>query len=191
LSIKETVSPRTQDEFADSIRRLTAADWGRLRKVAGYYARSWSIEPDDLLQEAFRRAFAGSRKWPANVDVVKFLAEAVRSIANGEKEKAGTRPVFVPISNFSEVENSVDPPDSRPNVEQSLQDEQEVAKIKTALLALFQGDEIAQIILEGRMENMQGDELRELTGLDSTAYESKCKLIRRRIDKKFPDGWKP
>ena len=35
------------------------------------------------------------------------------------------------------------------------------------------------------------DEVRELTGLDKTAYDSKRKLIRRRIDKKYPEGFKP
>jgi RNA polymerase sigma-70 factor (ECF subfamily) len=41
------------------------------------------------------------------------------------------------------------------------------------------------------MENLNADELRELTGLDKTAYDSKLKLIRRRIDNKYPEGWKP
>ena len=36
---------------------------------------------------------------------------------------------------------------------------------------------------------MSVEELKELTGLDATGYNSKLKLIRRRIDKKFPKGW--
>ena len=38
------------------------------------------------------------------------------------------------------------------------------------------------------MEGIEGEELRELTDLDKTAYQSKRRLIRRRIDKKFPKG---
>ncbi len=61
--------------------------------------------------------------------------------------------------------------------------------MKAALLDLFEDDPTVQIILEGIMEGMEGEELRELTELDVTAYQSKCKLIRRRIDRKFPrDG---
>jgi RNA polymerase sigma-70 factor (ECF subfamily) len=39
------------------------------------------------------------------------------------------------------------------------------------------------------MEEMDALELQELTGLDSTAYESKRKKIRRRIDKAYPKGF--
>lgn len=38
---------------------------------------------------------------------------------------------------------------------------------------------------------MTAEELRELTGLSLTAYNSKRRLIRRRIDNAFPQGWKP
>ena len=41
------------------------------------------------------------------------------------------------------------------------------------------------------MEEMTAEEMRELTGLDKTGYDSKRKLIRRRIDKQYPEGWKP
>jgi hypothetical protein len=41
------------------------------------------------------------------------------------------------------------------------------------------------------MEELTVDEMRELTGLDKIAYDSKRKLIRRRIDKQYPGGWKP
>ena len=61
--------------------------------------------------------------------------------------------------------------------------------MKACLLSLFEDDEIAQLILEGMMEGIEGEELRELTDLDNTAYQSKRRLIRRRIDKKFPKGW--
>jgi RNA polymerase sigma-70 factor (ECF subfamily) len=40
-------------------------------------------------------------------------------------------------------------------------------------------------------EGIEGEELRELTELDMTGYATKRRLIRRRIDKAFPQGWKP
>ena len=57
------------------------------------------------------------------------------------------------------------------------------------LVSLFEDDEIAQVILEGMMEGIEGEELRKLTELDKTAYQSKRRLIRRRIEKRFPKGW--
>jgi RNA polymerase sigma-70 factor (ECF subfamily) len=59
------------------------------------------------------------------------------------------------------------------------------------MLALFKDDPVARDLLEGIMEDFDADELRELTGLDKTAYASKRRLIRRTIDKHYPGGWKP
>ena len=61
--------------------------------------------------------------------------------------------------------------------------------MKVCLLSLFEDDEIGQVILEGMMEGVEGEELRKVTDLDNTAYQSKRRLIRRRIDKKLPKGW--
>jgi hypothetical protein len=86
--LQADVSVRTRDEIAIAIRALTDAQWIRLRKASGYFAWVYGLPGDDLLQEAFCRALAGSRQCPCDVDVVKFLVEAMRSIANGEGEKA-------------------------------------------------------------------------------------------------------
>lgn len=59
------------------------------------------------------------------------------------------------------------------------------------MLALFDDDSQALDLVEGIMEGFGADELRELTGLDGTAYASKRRLIRRTIDKHYPAGWKP
>lgn len=88
-----------------------------------------------------------------------------------------------------ENEALVDPPDPTPDVEERLSNAQEVASVRDALLDLFGDDEVATLILEGRIEGMQGGELMELAKIDKTTYESKCRLIRRRIDKRFPQGW--
>ena len=75
-----------RDEIAKAIRALTPADWIRLNKVAVAYSAGRPIGPEDLLQEAFARAMDG-RHCPAGVTAVRFLAEAMRSIAHGEGEK--------------------------------------------------------------------------------------------------------
>lgn len=185
-----SAATRTPDEIADAIKDLSDADWVRLRKVSVIYARHRLIEPDDLLQEAFRRALDGSRNCPIHVDPVKFLAEAMRSIADAESQKAQARPQLVPIANHGGEEAVFNPPDPAPSPEKSAESAQEAAALQERLLSLFEDDEIAQVIVEGIMEGMTGEELRELTDLDSTAYQSKRKLIRRRIDKRLPEGWK-
>jgi DNA-directed RNA polymerase specialized sigma24 family protein len=191
LSRTDTAALRTRDELADAIRTLSDADWGRLRKVAAAYARGRPIEADDLLQESFRRTFEGGRSCPAHVTVVKFLAEAMRSIAHGEKEKGDKQPVLVAIANHSDSKAAVDPRDLGPDPEQIAVSRELTTAMQGGMLALFEDDSTAQIILEGIMEGMEGEELRELTELTTTAYQSKRRLIRRRIDNAFPEGCMP
>ena len=64
------VSVRSPDEIAALVRALTDAQWIRLRKAAGYFAWVYDLDSDDLLQEAFYRALAGSRRCPRNVDLI-------------------------------------------------------------------------------------------------------------------------
>lgn len=191
MTARDTSTIRSHEDIADAICALKPAQWARLRKVAARYA--YAMTPEDLLQEAFRRALEeNGRNCPSHVDVIKFLAEAMRSIANGEVEKAKIRPALVPITKYGDQEECAeDPRDSALNAEEHLVREQAAAAKRRKLLALFNDDPHARDIVEGRMENLSADELRELTGLDKTAYASKLRLIRRRIDSQYPEGWKP
>jgi len=182
---------RSRDEIADAIRTLSPAEWARLRKVAARYAFGRPIEAKDLLQEAMARATDG-RTCPAHVDVVKFLAEAMRSIAHGEAEKVEHRLPLVSVAKTGDHQSeALNYPDQALNPEERMLHEEEAERIRHELLALFDDDPVAQVIVEGIMDGMEGEELREFTDLDETAYDSKRKLIRRRIDKKYPEGWKP
>jgi hypothetical protein len=59
------------------------------------------------------------------------------------------------------------------------------------MLALFRENQQARDLIEGIMEDFSAEELRDLTGLDKTAFASARRLIRRTIDKSYPEGWKP
>ena len=65
---------------------------------------------------------------------------------------------------------------------------QQTQFIKQVILDLFEDDLVAQTIVEGDMDGIEGEELRSLTGLDLKAFASKRRLIRRRINGKFPKG---
>lgn len=183
MSSEEPAPRLSRDEIAEAIRSLSTANQVRLIKVARRYARP-SIGPEDLLQEAFLRVLDG-RTCPRHVDVVRFLAEVMRSVAHGEQEKAAVRPVLVSAESEDTGERTMIAPDPSLRAEERMIAEQDVAGV----LSLFDDDPAAQVIVEGRMEGMTADELRELTGLDRTGYGSKLKLIRRRIDRRYPQGW--
>lgn len=190
VSLQEPATARSSAEIVEAIRGLSAADWVRLKKVAAYYARP-AVPAQDLLQEAFVRALDGSRVCPAHVDAVRFLAEAMRSIADGEQEKANRRPALVSIEGGSGAATAMSVPDPALSVESRIVQAEQDARMRADLLALFEDDSAAKDIVEGTMEGMTAEDLRELTGLDRTAYDSKRKLIRRRIDKRYPEGWQP
>jgi DNA-directed RNA polymerase specialized sigma24 family protein len=185
---------RTRDEIAAAIRSLTPADLARLRMVASKYAYGRPIEPADLLQEAYLRAL-NTRACPAHVTVVKFLAEAMRSIAHGEAEKVEHKAIFVPVATTGGPEDEAcdiqdDTDDAETKMIAAERDKVCVA-VHASIIALFEDDPIAKLVLEGEMDDLPAEEVRELAGLNKTAYDSKRKLIRRRIDRQYPEGWEP
>ena len=183
---------RSSDEIAAAIRAFTDAQWARLRKVAEKYAWLCSFDADDLLQEAFCRALAGDRRCPSHVDPVKFLAEVMRSIADGDANKVENQTDVVPVLQPGAVaESAVDPADSRMSPEQEMAEHENAEALRQAMLGLFPNDQQARDLLDGIMEGYEGEELRSLTDLDETSFASKRRLIRRTIDKHYPKGWKP
>jgi DNA-directed RNA polymerase specialized sigma24 family protein len=191
---RDTLPP---SEVAAALRGLPDADWLRLRKIARYHANICPLEAEDLLQTALTRALAGERQCPAHVDVVRFVAGAMRSIASvsqkaeGREEAAEARQAALRLVQPVEAENAELQVAALPSPEDVLSSEQEGARIKAAILRLFDDDLIAQTIIEGDMEEMTAEDIRTLTGLDRVAYASKRRLIRRRIDQAFPRGWTP
>jgi hypothetical protein len=180
----DQVSFRTRADIDCAIRSFTAAQWVRLRKIAGLHALGRSIESEDLLQEAFRRALDGERKCPVTVDIVRFLAEAMRSIADGELKRTRRRPRIVPLPDYNDPQAlAAEPSDPGPVAEEILQAAEKALEDRQKIVDLFGDDHATQVIVEGIMEGHRGEDLRALTDLDPTAYQSKRKSILRRIAK--------
>ena len=186
---------RSRDEIAEAIRVLAPAQWLRLRRGAVRLALGKPGEADDLLQKAFISALdEDGRTCPTAVDVVRFLAEAMRSIADGEVDKASRRVVLVPVPKTGgdgDEDEDVEFADESPNVEQRHIANERVAELHAAILHLFDDDQTARDLVVGVMVWMTTEELLALTELSETAYKSKRKLVRRRIDAAFPKGLKP
>jgi hypothetical protein len=128
---------------------------------------------------------------PWHVDPVRFLAEVMRSIADGEINKVENQIDVVPVMQPGAVpESAVDPRDARMSSEQSLIANEDAEVFRQEMLGLFPDDQQARDLLDGIMEGYEGEELRALTDLDEISFASKRRLIRRRIDKHYPKGWK-
>ena len=147
-----------------AIRALNVADKAALMKLACLYARKTPYDHEDLLQEAMCRVLAGARAWPRHVAALPFLWGVVRSIAWEWKKEF--------------VECDLDTTDFDGEERRAIAN-LDVVKV----LALFDDDPVAKIIVRGMMEGARGQELQQLSGLDKTEYESKRTKIRRRIEK--------
>jgi hypothetical protein len=190
--LKSDVSVRSRDEIAAAIRALTDAQWIRLRKASTYFTWVPGLVGDDLLQEAFCRGLAGSRQCPTNVDVVKFLIEAMRSIANGEGEKAENQIDTVPIEQpDAPADGAVDPKDSTASQDETMIAVESDEATRQEILGLFSNDLQARDLADGILAGYEGEELRTLTDLDEKGYASKRRYMRRTIDKHYPEGRKP
>lgn len=175
-------------EVEEAIASIPDAGWHRLHKVARLYSKG-VLDPKDLLHEAFLRALDGRRTCPRNVDIVRFLAETIRSLASNCFKSSDRHPelhIVEEVVREDEEDNDCGPT----NIEQNMISDQEAERLRNAILSLFIDDEAAQIIVEGDMDGMPREELCELTGLHGQAYDSKRRLIRRRIERAFPEGWK-
>ncbi len=179
------------EEIAAAISRLSAADRIRLVKAARHFACHWTMSPDDLLQEAIFRALEGSRHCPCDVPVIAFLAGIMRSLSSTALRSMKRQPKLYVVPMVGETaagESSFDPADGKATAEEALIAEAEAATAKAEILDLYSDDVVSQALVEGIMEGMKGQELRELTGLTEKELATKRRLIRRRRERTFPGG---
>jgi hypothetical protein len=187
--LKADLPVRSRDEIATAIRALTDAQWIRLRKASGYFAWVYDLSNEDLLQEAFCRALAGTRQCPTNVDIVKFLKDAMRSIANGEGEKAENQVDTVTVEQCDGAAGgALQLKDSTDSQEEIMVATETRGATRQAVLGLFPGDAQARDLADGILAGYEGEELRALTDLDETGYASKRRFMRRTFEKHFPEG---
>jgi len=177
-----------REELEDAIGNFSDADWMRLRRTAQLYA-VYPAEPDELVQEALCRAIAGSRKCPRRISVVRFVAEAIRSIAHDELQKVEYQRDEVSVHDET-VENpdAITPIELRLNPEERMVSNEQTRETENQLLELFDGDDQAQLIILGMLSGTEGAELREITGLDQTSFNSKRRFVRRKINNAIENG---
>ncbi len=154
----------TAAEIREAVKTLTAQHKTALVKLAKAYAMKTSFGREDLLHEAYMRVLDGRRKWPRSVAVVPFLAGVMKSIAWDWQAERRDESVEVGDVGY--------------------EDQTAAARIDLQkVIVLFDDDPIAQKMVIALLDGARGEELRELSGLNKTQYESKRAKIRRRIEK--------
>jgi DNA-directed RNA polymerase specialized sigma24 family protein len=161
----------SSNEAIQALRAMTIAEKTQLMKVAISYARRTHYGHEDLIQESLLRVLDGRRPWPRGLGAVPFLAGIARSITWDWKTES-----------LEDRSSGSHPQGEERNV---------IARIDAIkLVSLFDDDPVAQAIIEGMLDGARGEELKELSGLKDTEYESKRVKIRRRIEKYFAPAWK-
>ncbi len=163
----------SEGEVQVAVRELSDADLLRLQMIAKAYTKGCRLQSDELLSEAIARLLDGARRIPRTEKFTPVLIGVMRSIASNDKKLHDNARVD---SGDDEVLDGTE--DCGPTPEDIIirQD------IRKSVMALFEGDEVAQIICEGHFfEQMTEKDLCNLTGLDETRLASKKRAIWREL----------
>ena len=185
LQRQDQKAVRSRQEVEAAICGLSTTEWARIDSVARSFSFGTGWESDDLSQEAVFRTLRGTRNCPVEVDVVKHLIDTMSSIADGEREKAHNQLVHLPTVQAG-IEDGID----SPAAEWSAEEQKAYDDGRNEILAIFDDDTVARDLVEGILAEFDADQLKELTGLDGTAYATKRTLIRRRLLKLRPKGYR-
>jgi hypothetical protein len=187
------------DEVRDAVRNLSDPAHRRLAAAAHAFLRLYpdlarQVEPKELVNMAVESALKpNGRKWPKHrVDIVKFLAEAMRSIAFDEARKLRGGIRLVPETDLqapgseqpagSVLESLGEPTPSPEELRLELEKE---AKAQAAL-AVFRAqlaaddNEISQI-LELRVQGFSKAKIRAQLKLSDKAFWTADRRLTRRI----------
>lgn len=181
-------------EVKEQIEALSVPDWIRLKKIARAYSGN-GVEPDDLIQETIARALSNVRNCPRDVNFMKFLANAMKSVAEAQRKKQ--HPENKADFSIDDENNAIlifDKGDNVLNIpqEQAIENKKRTEKIGQRLqevLELFKDDEPAELIIMGKEDGLSAKEIKETFDIDKKTYDTTLRRIRRTIDKHYPNGW--
>jgi DNA-directed RNA polymerase specialized sigma24 family protein len=161
---------------------VSETDLLRLKTIARLYARGLppDVAWDDLLQEAFTRVLTGSRRRPAGLTSVAFLAGVMRSLRTEHWRRAlktSDRRDALRSDQESEGSHEVALPDPAPGLERSLIAQQEIVVIET----LFADDRVALKIIAGLSEGLSAAQIRSAASIARTDYDSTRRRMRRTL----------
>jgi DNA-directed RNA polymerase specialized sigma24 family protein len=178
----------TTTEMHARLAELSEPDLSRLGKISRHYAGGSSMSADDILAEALARALDGTRGCPRAVNLMVFLARAMKSIAWADRTSAQARhevgSIDDRLADFIEMSVAV-------GLEEQVIQQDLRKKQADAVMALFHDDDDATLWLMARMDADSLEEVRALTGFDATKINTVGRRVRRKVQRAFPEGLRP
>jgi len=145
-------------------------------------ARIGHCEPGDIVQEVYARVLERRRNWPKDMALGAFVVSAGRSIINAKvrhRKRSPYRDAESVNGRDGDLLHHGEDPHGSPEDQVILLDL--LTRAENEIAALFEDDEAAAMIWLGRQDGLEGEPLRELTGLDKTEFASKRRLVQRRL----------
>lgn len=191
------------DELRQAIERLTAEELYKLTKAAGYYLFGSEYQnPSELLNDAILRAMNAAmgghgRSWKRSVDFFSFLMMCMRGIASDSADSVGQKRTVRIDALATETLSGEDVLGAKginhQGVEDQVEEKQEtslrraIAKSNSdAIDQFFKDDDNVSFIIMGYKDGMAAEEIRSVSGMSATEYDTAKRRFRRGLDKMFP-----
>jgi DNA-directed RNA polymerase specialized sigma24 family protein len=187
MAARTSEDPLSAEDISAGIAALSDADWARINKVS-VLLTGCKDAARDLRQEALSRAVGRERRRPHNVTIARFLCEAMRSIISSQRGSDAVR-ARAEMVYVSDPTSFGDVAKTEPGPFVALASEEECGRITDAVLNLFSDNKTASSVAEGIMEGLEGEELSEWASINRKQLATTRRLVRRRTESAFPEGW--
>jgi hypothetical protein len=193
----------TAEEIGEAIESLTEAELGRIHRAAQYalFGTEYT-DPDELLGEAVQRTLdgvgvPGGRHWPKDVHFVAYIIRTMQSIADGSSNSVvqtstasleamaggeGNAELALAQEGFS----SSDVVEQALEVEEAAERQSRAAADAALIEAHFANDDQIQFLIMGDKDDMKAADIRAISGMSQTEYDSARRRFRRGLNTLMP-----
>lgn len=193
----------TAEEIGEAVESLTEAELGRIHRAAQYalFGTEYT-NPLELLGEAVQRTLEGvgakeGRHWPKDVHFVAYVIRTMQSIADESSDSSiqsrtahletmAGRDGDAELALAQEGFSSPDVVEQALEVEETTERQARAAADSALIEAHFADDEEVQFLIMGDKDGMKPDEIRAVSGMDQTAYDTARRRFRRGLNTLMP-----
>ena len=193
----------TAEEIGEAVERLTEAELGRIYRAAQYalFGTEYT-NPLELLGEAVQRTLEGvgikeGRHWPKDVHFVAYIIRTMQSIADGSSssitqsrtaylETMAGRDGDAELALAQEGFSCLDVVEQAREVEETNERQARAAADAALIEAHFASDEEIQFLIMGDKDGMKPDEIRAVSGMNQTTYNTARRRFRRGLNTLMP-----
>ena len=193
----------TTEDICEAVERLTEAELGRIRRAAQYVLFGTEYtDPLELLSEAVQRTLEGvdvkqGRHWPKDVDFVAYIIKTMQSIADGSSssiiqsrtaylETMAGRDGDAELALAQEGFSCLDVVEQAREVEETNERQARAAADAALIEAHFASDEEIQFLIMGDKDGMTPSEIRAVSGMNQTTYDTARRRFRRGLNTLMP-----